>query len=164
MAPLIETETNLSPVGQFVLYVLLLFIGMIMFLKTTYVPISKYLLIAEQPIVIEGKVVDLEIEVTSGYRPIVEFTDRSGKVHRMRSWTYYEAPFSPSKGDRLPVRYAAKNPAVATIDTSWSTWGSLSTFGVLAGFFCFACSWQLVINILAGWRYLFGPKTGALKT
>jgi hypothetical protein len=95
--------------------------------------------------VAEGTVVGGPLDQAYGRRPIVEFRDHSGESHEFLSnarfpyFTYsiFRWMFGVNWidiGERVVVRYSARDPAVAVIDTFWGRTGE-RWVGVFMGFF-----------------------------
>ena len=79
---------------------------------------SNYQRSTSDPIYVQGTVVGFERPHAKQAYPIFEFTDESGRVHRVVNPSQ-QAIVRFATGDAVPIAYSRSDPQRARIDTFW---------------------------------------------
>jgi hypothetical protein len=87
----------------------------------------------------QGVVVDFHVYPPSGgsrhslYRPVIQFTDRTGNIWRVLAGTS-DYPPAFKIGQKVPVLYAPDNPLQMCLNTVSDVWGDTIGAAVISGF------------------------------
>jgi len=79
---------------------------------------SNYQRSTSDPVYVSGTAVDFERLHTRQVYPILEFTDESGRLHRVVNPSQ-QAIVRLATGDPVPIAYSRSDPQRARIDTFW---------------------------------------------